>query len=159
MIRYQKGDATYPQGPGQKFIIHISNDRGGWGSGFVMAVSRRWRKPEQAYREWFKNKNHAEYGTFELGAVQSIQVESDVSVINMIAQRGYMSENSLDIPLSYDALEKCLNQVSIMALARNASVSGPRFGCGLAGGIWDKVRPIVQRTLADKGISVTIYDL
>jgi O-acetyl-ADP-ribose deacetylase (regulator of RNase III) len=42
-ISYVKGDATSPQARGIKIIGHVCNDLGGWGKGFVLAVSRRWR--------------------------------------------------------------------------------------------------------------------
>ena len=50
MIKYVIGDATRPIGEGTKLIIHISNDLGGWGRGFVLALSRRWDAPEKVYR-------------------------------------------------------------------------------------------------------------
>lgn len=70
-ITYLKGDATCPQAKGCKIICHICNDLGKWGKGFVLALSKRWEKPEAEYRAW-----HAA-GTgsgFELGAVQFVQV-------------------------------------------------------------------------------------
>ena len=33
-------------------IAHVCNDVGGWGSGFVVARSAKWSKPEAAYRRW-----------------------------------------------------------------------------------------------------------
>jgi hypothetical protein len=35
----------------------------------------------------------------------------------------------------------------------------PRIGCGLAGGKWEQIEPIIERTLADAGIHVNVYDL
>jgi len=32
-IKYIKGDATNPAGEGNKLIVHICNDIGGWGKG------------------------------------------------------------------------------------------------------------------------------
>lgn len=46
-ITYITGDATRPQDQGAKIIVHICNDIGGWGKGFVVAISRRWPEPEQ----------------------------------------------------------------------------------------------------------------
>ncbi len=63
-IQYVKGDATNPAGPGSKIIVHICNDVGGWGKGFVVALSNRWPEPEKQYREWFKSKEN-----FALGEV------------------------------------------------------------------------------------------
>jgi hypothetical protein len=42
MIYYAKGDASKPIGAGPKMICHITNNRGGWGAGFVLALSKRW---------------------------------------------------------------------------------------------------------------------
>jgi hypothetical protein len=35
----------------------------------------------------------------------------------------------------------------------------PRIGCGLAGGTWDKMEPVIITALANKGIHTTVYDL
>jgi len=34
----------------------------------------------------------------------------------------------------------------------------PRIGCGLAGGKWEKIEPIILSELIDKGINVFVYD-
>ncbi|GAA4206372.1 hypothetical protein GCM10022220_20020 [Actinocatenispora rupis] len=34
----------------------------------------------------------------------------------------------------------------------------PRIGCGLAGGRWDRIEPLVAAELTDRGIPVTVYD-
>ena len=52
-ILYIKGDATAPIGSGVKVITHICNDIGGWGKGFVLALSKKWKMPEEAYRQWY----------------------------------------------------------------------------------------------------------
>jgi hypothetical protein len=39
-ISYQIGDATSPNGDAPRIIIHVCNDSGGWGRGFVVGVSR-----------------------------------------------------------------------------------------------------------------------
>jgi hypothetical protein len=53
-VNYIVGDATNPQTKGNKIIVHVCNDIGGWGKGFVLAISKRWKQPEQQYRAWFK---------------------------------------------------------------------------------------------------------
>jgi O-acetyl-ADP-ribose deacetylase (regulator of RNase III) len=55
-ITYLKADPTKPATAGNKIIVHICNDIGGWGKGFVMAVSKRWPEPEKQYREWYRSK-------------------------------------------------------------------------------------------------------
>lgn len=34
----------------------------------------------------------------------------------------------------------------------------PRIGCGLAGGRWEEIGPIVEETLCEESVSVTVYD-
>lgn len=59
--------------------------------------------------------------------------------------------------LPYQPLEQCMRAVGCFANAVGAGVHMPRVGCGLAGGSWDDVEPIINRALA--GVPVTVYDL
>jgi len=153
MIDYVKGDATAPPGEGNRIIAHVCNDIGGWGRGFVVALSRRWPEPEQRYREW-----HRDGAGFELGAVQLVQVEPAIWVANMVAQRG-LKATADGPPIRYAAVERCMSGVAEHARQRSASVHMPRIGCGLAGGRWEEIEPILQRTLVAAGIHVTVHDL
>src|SRR5262245_684985 len=113
-----KGDATQPQGSGNKIIAHICNDLGGWGKGFVLAVSKRWKEPEAAYRAWHKDRAKNDFG---LGAFQLVQVDSSVWVANMVAQRG-MKTGSQGPPIRYEAVRTCLARLAREAKALNAAV-------------------------------------
>lgn len=156
-IRYVKGDATQPEGDGKRIIAHVCNDQGGWGKGFVVAVSRRWPEPEADYRRWAAGE--IENAWFGLGAVRAVQVEDTLWVANMVAQHGYgFDENGMP-PIRYDALTVCLSTLANEALEHKASVHMPRIGCGLAGGNWAAVGPIVQTALVSRGVDVTVYDL
>jgi O-acetyl-ADP-ribose deacetylase (regulator of RNase III) len=152
---YLKGDATSPQVNGNRIIAHICNDIGGWGKGFVLAISRRWTAPEAAYRKWYRERNDND---FELGSIQLIKVESSIWVANMIAQHGIRSEKQRP-PIRYDALERCLQKLSDSALKLNASVHMPRIGCGLAGGKWEDIESLVDVALLSRGVAVFVYDL
>lgn len=66
VINYTTGDATAPTTQGNKIIVHICNDVGGWGKGFVLAISKKWKQPEQNYREWYKSKNDLHLVRFNL---------------------------------------------------------------------------------------------
>jgi O-acetyl-ADP-ribose deacetylase (regulator of RNase III) len=153
-IRYLKGDATQPQASGSRIITHICNDRGGWGKGFVLAISRRWAEPEAAYRAWYEDRSGNDFG---LGEVQLIPVEPDTWVANMVAQHG-MTASAEGPPIRYEAVRACLAKVAEMATERDASVHMPRIGCGLAGGTWERIEPIIAEELSAKGIEVTVYD-
>jgi O-acetyl-ADP-ribose deacetylase (regulator of RNase III) len=154
-IHYVVGDATKPQGEGPKFILHIVNDLGLWGAGFVLALSRRWSAPEECYYTWG--------GPYVLGQVQSVKVEDDLWVMNMVGQHGV--GRSGDPPIRYEALRECLQWAAKWAhdpLFRGpykvCSVHAPRFGSGLAGGSWDVISGIISETLVAEGVPVTIYD-
>jgi O-acetyl-ADP-ribose deacetylase (regulator of RNase III) len=153
-IEYVRGDATTPLGKGPKVIAHVCNDLGGWGKGFVLAVSRRWSEPEAAYRRWHRERAGNDFG---LGAVQVVQVERLVWVANMVGQRGTRT-GSKGVPVRYEAIDTALGALAGRAAELGASVHMPRIGCGLAGGRWERVEPLVVARLAGRGIPVTVYD-
>ncbi|MEV4116160.1 Appr-1-p processing protein [Nonomuraea sp. NPDC049695] len=156
-IRYVRGDATDPMGSGSRIVAHCSNDTGGWGRGFVLALSRRWPQPEEAYRRWYRGRAGNDFG---LGAIQLVPVDQDLYVANMVAQHGIRSAARVGRPpIRYDALAQCLAKLAQHASRLEANVHLPRIGAGLAGGSWDVIEPLIQQHLADHGISVTVYDL
>jgi O-acetyl-ADP-ribose deacetylase (regulator of RNase III) len=152
-IVYTEGDATNPAGKGNKVIVHVCNDAGFWGKGFVLAVSRRWKEPEGAYKDWFKNGQD-----FSLGKVQFVQVENDLWVANLIGQHKITKSRNGPPPIRYEAVKEGLASVQMFAKNINASVHMPRIGCGLAGGTWDRIEPLIQKELSHKAIVVTVYD-
>lgn len=155
MITYLVGDATRPTGAGKKIIVHICNNIGAWGSGFVLALSRRWPEPEKEYRAWHQGRRRM---PFQLGRTQFVQVEKDIFVINLIGQDGIRSVRGIP-PIRYKAVSEGLEIVCAHAKAESASVHMPRIGCGLAGGRWAEMEPIIKRELDSQGVQVYVYDL
>ena len=154
-IRYIRGDATQPQARGNRVIAHVCNDLGGWGKGFVLAVSKRWPGPEAAYRAWHRDRSKNDFG---LGAIRVVPVEPYIWVANMVAQRG-MKTGSNGPPIRYEAVRTCLKRLAVEAQGFGASVHMPRIGCGLAGGRWEQVEPIILDELISRGVEVAVYDL
>lgn len=155
-IEYVVGDATAPRGrPGPRIIAHVCNDAGGWGKGFVVAVSRRWPGPEAAYRSWYRERATND---FALGAVQLVPVDENVFVANLIGQHGYRS-NAAAPPVRYEAIETALAGLGEKALAMASTVHMPRIGCGLAGGSWELIEPLIEGCLVRRGVAVKVYDL
>lgn len=154
-ITYVKGDATAPIGEGEKVIAHICNDIGVWGAGFVMAISKKWKQPEQSYKYAHKT------GHVQLGKIQIVGVEPGIDVCNMIAQEGVGLNEYGREPVRYDALVLCLRKLANYCIVpgwEEASVHMPRVGCGLGGGRWEIVEPIINIELCEKGVPVTVYD-
>ncbi|MEU8947629.1 macro domain-containing protein [Streptomyces sp. NPDC048489] len=153
-ITYVRGDATVPSVDGVRLIAHVCNDIGGWGRGFVLALSRRRPEPEKAYRAWYRDRAHNDFG---LGAAQFVQVEPSLWVANLIGQRGVRS-GGRGVPVRYEAIDTALGRLADRAAGLDASVHMPRIGCGLAGGTWARVEPLVTGRLVARGIAVTVYD-
>ncbi|WP_109530059.1 MULTISPECIES: macro domain-containing protein [Nocardia] len=154
-IRYTTGDATAPEGEGPLLVVHMCNNAGRWGRGFVRAVSDRWPGPEHAYRQWHRSREQP----FELGEIQLVPVEENVSVVNMIGQHGIADNRTSTPPIRYDAVARCLTKLADHAIAAGASVHTPRIGAGLAGGRWEQIAPLIDTHLCRRGIAVTVYDL
>jgi len=153
-IAYCKGDATAPVADGTKIICHICNDVGGWGKGFVVAISKRWPQPEAQYRAWYAQ---GELAGFRLGAIQLVDAEPTLKVANMIAQRGIRPSAGVP-PIRYDAVQECLASLANHAAELRASVHMPRIGCGLAGGSWDEIEALITATLVAAAVPVQVYD-
>lgn len=153
-INYTIGDATQPEGR-PAIIVHVCNDVGAWGRGFVLALSRRWPEPERRYREWARGRDEQ---PFALGEVQFVEVEPGLVVANLVGQHG-LRHRGAERPVRVDAIACGLATVAIEAIRTGASVYMPRIGCGLAGGTWIEIGPIVERELGRRDIAVTVYDL
>jgi O-acetyl-ADP-ribose deacetylase (regulator of RNase III) len=149
-MQYITGDATAPVRDGNKIIAHVCNDIGAWGAGFVLAISKRWPQPKA---EYLKENS---LRPLMLGSLSLIQVEKSVWVANMIAQRGIRTQARVP-PIRYDALKQCLGILSVEAQKLQATVHMPRIGCGLAGGKWEFVEPLIRESLAKT--EVFVYDL
>src|SRR5215475_6222782 len=86
-ITYRKVMQRRPKTTDPTVIVHVCNDAGKWGKGFVLAVSRRWSAPERIYRAAF-----AEPPFPQLGDVQFVPVTRTITVVaNLIGQHGVRS--------------------------------------------------------------------
>jgi len=148
-INYIKGDATNPVGTGHKIICHICNDIGAWGAGFVLALSAKWSEPEEAYREMTDSERL-------LGTVMLVPVTPEITVANMIGQRGVGFDKDGLAPIRYGAVRAALAAVNDVAFRTNATLHMPRIGCGLAGGRWEDIEKIIE---AVASVDVYVYDL
>lgn len=133
-------------------VVHICNNIGKWGAGFSGALSCRWTLPETCYR----NRYAIEPPWF--GSCQTVHVADGIWVASIIGQDGVRSIDN-PAPVRYIAISVGLKRVAELAKGLAATIHMPRIGCGLAGGTWDRVESIIQRTLCDQGVEVFVYDL
>ena len=150
MIQYVKGDATAPNmdAEGEHVIVHCCNNIGGWGSGFVLALNKRWAAPQRAYRSM---------DAYPLGAIQLVKVAPRLSVCNLIGQVGVGRRPDGSPPVDYAAIRTGLVALRSTFHDKTVSVHMPRMGAGLAGGKWETIEAIVNEVL--EGYPVTVYDL
>ena len=150
-ITYVIGDATQPQGTGNKIICHICNNVGAWGVGFVLALSKRWSYPEEHYRA---------QKTYPLGHVDILSVaqgdDSPIFVANMIGQHDIKPSEDGIPPIRYYAVVLALEKVNYIANEIGATLHAPKFGAGLAGGNWSIIESIIEEVIT---VPFTIYVL
>ena len=163
-LHYIIGDATEPV-KRPAMICHCCNDEGGWGRGFVLALSKKWPTPEAAYREWFRLTKALmpDVLLLQLGNVQFVHVAKDIEVVNIIGQHGTQWNGKIP-PIRYDAIEKGLKEVYARAIEPSSMASGvkdytvhmPRIGAVLAGGNWPTIEKIILSTMT---VDTYVYTL
>lgn len=175
-IQYIKGDATDPVGEKDiKIICHVCNDVGRWGKGFVLALSKKWKKPELEFRNYSKNKKPEDLlGNVLFVVAHEHHQYSDffddkntkkIIVANMIAQRDIKRGLNGEVPIRYGSLYKCFKRVLETAnwhssgLYKGVSIHMPRLGCGLAGGEWYQVENIIENVFEYSKFPIYVYDL
>lgn len=146
---YMIGDAIEPN-TRPAIVVHVCYDVGAWGAGFVLAINRSWPEPERRYCERYRRDR-----TLALGSVQFVAVEPGLVVANLIGQHGIRRQGA-ERPIRLDAIARGPRTVADRALGSGASVHMPRIGCGLAGGTWAEVGPIVECELGRRGVDVTV---
>jgi hypothetical protein len=171
-VTYIDGDATEPvsTGPGDlRFLVHCCNDIGAWGSGFVMAISHKWREPHLAYTNWHYGIDniYRTTGPFQLGEVQFVQVHADLIVCNLIGQHSvtgaHNRHNKDRIPVRYEAVELGLAKIRLamhgmQEMGKTCTFHGPKMGADRAGGDWNVIAGSIKWIMCATGISSTVYE-
>lgn len=154
LISYHIGDASIPI-HNSTIIIHIVNNCGKWGKGFVISLSKRFPITKDSYLSWFKSG-------FNMGDVQFLSVDDEnrIFVANMLAQNGIKkSVKDSKKYICYESLENCLSEVSDFALKERLVVQLPMIGAGLGGGDWDTILSIIIKKLSYNKIRCHIFKL
>jgi O-acetyl-ADP-ribose deacetylase (regulator of RNase III) len=172
-----------PVTPSTKVIFHVCNDIGGWGSGFVVPLSKKWPETERSYRKWHNNTFEPFTEPFKIGEIQLVPVqgfqqcanadEGPIYVCNAIGQRSTISDPDCYVdpgqcyvrggkrPLDYAKLATAMSKLGD-ALSRcdtYCEIHCPLFGSGLAGGNWDIIEKLIIDAWTRQGIPVTVYQL
>jgi hypothetical protein len=146
-LTYRTGSALdTSSSDGTTLVMHVCNDVGKWGRGFVLAVSKVSPIPERAYRQWFRTKMSPEEVPFQLGAVQFVKVNEHLVVANMIGQRDIFTRNGSP-PHRLEAVREAVACVLRRASDEGWNVQCPRIGCSLGGGSWGSISTMLREEL------------
>ncbi len=149
-----RGNALEPRGTGPVIVAQVVNDKTpNWGAGFARALKDKFPSVQRDFRTWVASNP----GAFSLGNAHVAQVNDNLRVVSMIAQRGYGESNRPRI--RYAALRDCLKQLKNVADDVGATVHMPRIGTGYAGGNWSYIAELIDEELVRHAIGVTIYTL
>jgi hypothetical protein len=163
ILKIVEGDATDPQTTHEKEVViipHVCNNLGGWGAGFVVALSKKWPEPEKVYREYIENNKAFPV----LGKVCYAKMSNFLVVANMIAQNGYQDAVVNPTPIKYKALVNAMAGVAafvdyIGGQTKNPIVIHcPKFGSDLAGGDWNFILELIRELWLEVGIDVVVYE-
>ena len=148
------GDALDPVPDASKrMILQIVNDRAArWGGGFARNAGNKWPTAEASFQGWASQPRN-----LRLGATHFVEVDPNISLVSMVAQRGYGRSRAPRI--RYRELADCLRRVAQVARSQQASVHMPLIGTGLSGGNWWIIQELVEDLLCSSGIDVTVYEL
>lgn len=128
-------------------LSHVCNDKGGFGSGFVVPLAKHFPDVRNQYRDLYDG------GKCFRGLTQFVEI-GNLTVANMISQTlGGMR------PLYYNALANCMDDVAQYAIEHDKEVVGPLFGSQLAGGDWNIIEKLIEDCWLRAGVNVTIYQL
>lgn len=161
MYKEIQGDlfSAIAQTPERNIIIpHVTNDKGGWGSGFVLPLARNFPLAERAYRT---------LSCHETGRNDYVPIrDGDVIthyIVNMCAQTLGGRDNG-ERDLRYQKLASCMEGVGAFACELKDEgeiweIVCPKFGAGLASGKWEFIRELIEDCWIRRGIDVTVYYL
>lgn len=161
-LKIVTGDATQPQKSAENEIVmipHCCNNIGAWGAGFVLALSKRWKLPEQTYKSFCENNKDNNI----LGEVCFAKIDNYLVVANMIGQNGVVSSKNPK-PIKYSALIEAMKKVSgyIKMIENQVSnpvvIHCPKFGSDLAGGSWELIEELINEIWIENGHNVVVYE-
>lgn len=159
-IIHLKGDARTPALDQHTAILQVCNDIGVYGAGFSGAIEKVYPGVKAIYKGIIGRQTPQNL----LGKNIHIPHEihgNYVEIVCMIARRSIRTRHNSPPAIRYDALDDCLTKVAkhyCMDLSSGWRIQMPRIGCGLAGGSWDLVEPIIKSTICAAGCDAYVYD-
>jgi O-acetyl-ADP-ribose deacetylase (regulator of RNase III) len=135
-------------------IAHQVNCYFVMGAGVALAIRRKWPKVYEQYRELGKTTKNKNYEW--LGTCQLVDIDQNRYVANLFGQEECGAGRQFT---EYDALENALRElkwhVNYMGLKTVAFPWG--IGCGLAGGDWNIVKPMIENVFENTEVEIQYW--
>ena len=139
-------------------MIHQVNAQGVMNGGVALPIRKAY---PQVYKDYMQavTQNSLIHGEDEganlMGTVVWTIIDENLSIGSMFSQQFYGREPRRYT--SYDALDSCLEAVSVVAHHTELPVHYPLIGCGLGGGYWPIVYAIIEKNFGT--IDHTLWEL
>lgn len=130
-------------------LVHGCNAQGKAGAGIAYQLYRRY--PE-AFAPYFASW---QAGTLRAGQLYHHRVNEHLVIAHAITQT-YYGRDPARVYVELPAITQAFTQVSALALATGLPVKLPLIGCGLAGGQWSDIGPLIVAAL-DPSLDVTLF--
>lgn len=154
MLRYVNGDIKTIPTVGNKLTIICQqvNCRGVMGAGLAKQIADTWPVVRKDYKSFCSDTKNP---SVLLGEYQIVKVQSNLAVANIFGQ------------LNYGRDKRYTNYYAISIAFYNLFKRHPeaifripyQFGCGLAGGDWNKVSAIIEKAAKQWNADVEIWKL
>lgn len=127
-------------------ICHACNCQNKFGKGLAYNIRNRY---PIVYHEFLKFGSLYKLPKDRLGKIQEVSINKNLSVINIFSQLYYGDSKLTGIDYNnYSEMRKCF--IELNKIRNDRSIYFPYgFGCGLAGGEWDKVSGMIEEYFPD----------
>lgn len=98
------------------------------------------------------DKNTAYGDRKKLGTISIAGIHGNFHIVNCYTQYDYRRNKSKTAPVDYQAIEKCFGHIAY--LYNGWEIRSPMIGCGLAGGDWNIVKPLFEKTLGRQNLII-----
>ncbi len=149
-IKYILGNLLDEANLSHAIIAHGCNAQGAMGSGVAKAIRAKFPKCFDTYKAYYDS-----YG-LKVGNIvwYSDEDHPGLMIANAVTQEFYGTDR---VQVDYDAVERVLAVLCLVASERCIPLRMPLIGAGLAGGSWDKISGYVQKYAAQHKIDVEVW--
>lgn len=143
-----------PDTGSRPMVLHLVSDAARrWSGVFAARLAEEAPTAARQYEQWARGRELP----LELGQAVMLDSLTEPAVCCLVAQEGY--GRSAAPRIRYPALAAALEQAAVHASELGAHVHAPAIGTGQARGHWPVIRDQIDRSIARRGIPVTIHRL